>query len=157
MKALLWNILLAAVWVAATGNFEPSNFLFGLALGLLVLIFSQPVFGTPGYLLKIRSLISLVAFFLKELVLANFRVAYEVFTPGYQFRPGVIAVPLDARTDIEITLLADLITITPGSVSLDVAEDRSVLYVHVMDIDDVEAVRRRIKDGFERRVLELLR
>jgi multicomponent Na+:H+ antiporter subunit E len=73
--------------------------------------------------------------------------------------PGVVAIPLDARTDAEITLLANLITLTPGSVSLDLSEDRRVLYVHAMYIDggDVEAYRRSIKEGLERRVLELLR
>jgi multicomponent Na+:H+ antiporter subunit E len=74
-------------------------------------------------------------------------------------RPGIIAIPLDARTDLEITLLANLITLTPGTLSLDVSADRRVLYIHVMyiDNDDIEAVRRNIKDGFERRVLEGLR
>jgi multicomponent Na+:H+ antiporter subunit E len=73
--------------------------------------------------------------------------------------PGVVAIPLDARTDFEITLLANLITLTPGSVSLDLSEDRRVLYVHAMYIDggDVEAYRRSVKEGLERRVLELLR
>jgi len=73
--------------------------------------------------------------------------------------PGVIAIPLDARTDIEITLVANLITLTPGSVSLDLSEDRKVLYIHAMYIDggDVEAYRRSVKEGLERRVLELLR
>jgi multicomponent Na+:H+ antiporter subunit E len=73
--------------------------------------------------------------------------------------PGVVAIPLDARTDVEIALLANLITLTPGSVSLDLSEDRRVLYVHAMYIDggDVEAYRRSVKEGLERRVLELLR
>ena len=73
--------------------------------------------------------------------------------------PGVVAIPLDARTDAEITLLANLITLTPGSVSLDLSEDKRVLYVHAMYIDggDVEAYRRSVKEGLERRVLELLR
>lgn len=73
--------------------------------------------------------------------------------------PGVIAIPLDARTDTEITLLANLITLTPGSVSLDLSRDRRLLYVHAMYIDggDIEAYRRSVKEGLERRVLELLR
>jgi multicomponent Na+:H+ antiporter subunit E len=73
--------------------------------------------------------------------------------------PGVVAIPLDARTDAEITMLANLITLTPGSVSLDISDDRRFLYVHAMYIDggDVEAYRRSIKEGLERRVLELLR
>jgi multicomponent Na+:H+ antiporter subunit E len=79
--------------------------------------------------------------------------------PASYVCPGVVAIPLDARTDAEITLLANLITLTPGSVSLDVSEDRRVLYVHAMYIDggDVEAYRRSVKEGLERRVLELLR
>ncbi len=73
--------------------------------------------------------------------------------------PGVVAIPLDARTEAEIALLANLITLTPGSVSLDLSEDRSLLYVHAMYIDggDVEAYRRSVKEKLERRVLELLR
>jgi multicomponent Na+:H+ antiporter subunit E len=80
-------------------------------------------------------------------------------TPVSYVFPGVVAIPLDARTDAEITLLANLITLTPGSVSLDISEDRRVLYVHAMYIDggDVEAYRRSVKEGLERRVLELLR
>ena len=79
--------------------------------------------------------------------------------PASYVCPGVVAIPLDARTDAEITLLANLITLTPGSVSLDLSEDRRVLYVHAMYIDggDVEAYRRSIKEGLERRVLELMR
>ena len=68
-----------------------------------------------------------------------------------------MAVPLDAETDVEITLLANLITMTPGSLSIDVSDDRGVIYVHSMFIDDPEEFRRTIKDDFERRVLELLR
>jgi multicomponent Na+:H+ antiporter subunit E len=79
--------------------------------------------------------------------------------PASYVCPGVVAIPLDARTNAEITLLANLITLTPGSVSLDLSEDRRVLYVHAMYIDggDVEAYRRSVKDDLERRVLELLR
>jgi multicomponent Na+:H+ antiporter subunit E len=69
----------------------------------------------------------------------------------------VVAVPLDAESDVEITLLANLVTLTPGSLSLDIAPDRSCLYVHAMFVDDVEQLRRDVKEGFERRVLELLR
>jgi multicomponent Na+:H+ antiporter subunit E len=84
-------------------------------------------------------------------------MAYDVVTPGFHMRPAVVAVPLDVETDLEITLLANLITVTPGSFSLDVSDDRKVLYVHAMYVDDPDEYRREIKEGFERRVLELLR
>ncbi len=95
--------------------------------------------------------------YLWELILANLRVAYDVMTPTRRMRPGVLAIPLDANTDVEITLLANLITLTPGSVSLDVSSDRRFLYLHAMYIDDVEEYRKSVKDTLEKRVLEVLR
>ncbi|MEL7089262.1 MAG: Na+/H+ antiporter subunit E, partial [Planctomycetota bacterium] len=82
---------------------------------------------------------------------------YDVITPAANRSPAVIGIPLDATTDAEITLLANLITLTPGTLSLDLSEDRRTLYVHAMFADDPEAFCREIKEGFERRVLELLR
>jgi multicomponent Na+:H+ antiporter subunit E len=159
MNGLLGNLLLALVWVGMTGEFTPLNFAIGFALGLLILFFARRVVGTPNYLVKTVQVLELVVFLLWELLLANLRVAYDVLTPGYHMRPGVVAIPLDAKSDIEITLLANLITLTPGTLSLDVSSDRSVLYIHVMyvDNDDLDEVRRKIKSGFERRVLEVLR
>ena len=159
MNGLLWNILLALVWVGMTGDFTPLNFAIGFVFGLLILFFARRVVQTPNYLIKLRQVPELFIFVLWELILANLRVAYDVLTPGYRMRPGVVAVPLDAKTDAEITLLANLITLTPGTLSLDVSSDRRMLYIHVMYIDngDLEEVRRKIKTGFERRVLEVLR
>jgi multicomponent Na+:H+ antiporter subunit E len=159
MNGLLWNILLALVWIGMTGEFTPVNFVIGFGLGMLILFFARRVIGTPHYLAKMVQVLELFVFVLWELILANLRVAYDVLTPGYGMRPGVVAIPLDARTDVEITLLANLITLTPGTLSLDVSSDRRVLYIHIMyiDNDDIAEVRRKIKTGFERRVLEVLR
>jgi multicomponent Na+:H+ antiporter subunit E len=72
-------------------------------------------------------------------------------------KPGVIAVPLDAKSDSEITLLSVLVTLTPGTLSIDVSADRRFLYVHTLFIDDLEEARRSIKTGIERRLLEVMR
>ncbi len=157
MSGLLWNILLALAWVAATGEFSFRNLAVGFAIGFLILVFSRRVVGAPNYLLKIRQFLSLVLLFLWELVLSNLRVAYDVLTPGHNMRPGIIAVPLDARTDLEITMLANMITITPGSVSLDVSTDRKYLYVYILYLEDADKERWKIKSGFERRLLAFLR
>lgn len=157
MNAFLWNLLLALAWVAATGIFTFSNLLVGFILGFLALFFSRQVVGATNYFAKVFQVLVLVLFFIWELILANLRVAYDVVTPRHQMRPGVIAVPLEASSDIEITMLSNLITLTPGTLSLDVSDDRKVLYIHAMYIDDPEEVRRKIKTGFERRLLEVLR
>jgi multicomponent Na+:H+ antiporter subunit E len=96
-----------------------------------------------------------VLFYLKELFLANLRVAHDVITPGFHMKPGIIAIPLDAKSDLEIIALTNLITMTPGTLSLDVSTDGSVLYIHAMYIDDLEGLRREIKEGFEKKVMEV--
>lgn len=157
MGAFVWNILLALVWVAATGRFTFANLAAGFVLGFVILFFSRQVVGSPNYFKKIQQVLSLLLYFLWELLKANLRVAYDVLTPSPRMRPGIIAIPLDARRDIEITLLSNLITLTPGTLSLDVSSDCRVLYMHALYIDDVERVRRRVKEGLERRLLEVLR
>lgn len=159
MVMFLWNLLLALAWTVSTGLFSVANLMFGLVLGFFILLFARQSLGSSTYFAKVPQVARFVAFYFWQLILANFRVAHDVMTPTHYMRPGVIAVPLEAQTDAEITLLSNLITLTPGSLSLDLSADRRVLYVHVMyiDNDDVEEARRQIKEGLERRVLEVLR
>lgn len=157
MIAFAFNLLLALAWLMLTGSFTPANLVLGFLFGYLLLWFGRPVIGPSRYFKKVRTVFSFAFFLLWELTKANMRVAFEVVTLKHRMRPGVVAVPLDARTDSEITLLANLITLTPGTLSLDVSTDRRVLYVHTMYIGDIEQFRQSLKQGFERRVLELLR
>jgi multicomponent Na+:H+ antiporter subunit E len=117
---------------------------------------SKPLWNIR-YVGKARQVIGLFFFFLWELIKSNVRVAYDVLTPGFRMRPAIIAIPLEAHTDFEITLLANLITLTPGTLSLDISSDRRTLYIHAMYVDDVEQVRKEIKEGFERHLLEVMR
>ena len=151
------NLSLALVWVAMTGSFDVASFGVGFVIAYVVLYLLQGVVGRSSYFRKSILLVRFVGFYVYEVVRSNLRVAIDVVMPTSRAQPGVVAVPLEARTDAEITLLANLITMTPGSLSIDVSDDRSVIYVHSMFIDDPEAFRRTIKDEFERRVLELLR
>ena len=108
-------------------------------------------------LVKIPKLVALFAFFLGELVISSMRIAWDVLTPRAYRAPGIVAVPLDAQSDTEIATVANLISLTPGSLSVDVSSDRRTLYVHSMFAGDPDELRMEIKNGFERRVLEILR
>jgi multicomponent Na+:H+ antiporter subunit E len=152
-----WNLVLAGVWAAVLGELSLANLAAGFVIGFAVLAVGGGVLGTSEYFRKVARVVEFAAFFLGQLVLSSLRVAVDIVTPRHRARPGIVAVPLDARSDAEITLLANLVSLTPGSLSLDVSDDRKTLYVHVMFLEDAEAARREIKDGFERRVLELLR
>lgn len=153
----LSNILLTLIWVALTGNYTFANFLFGFILSYFMLRMIIMGSGSSKYFVILPKVIAFIFFFLKELVKANLQVAYEVMTPNYNMTPGIVKVPLDVKTNLEITFLANMITLTPGTLSLDVSDDKKVLYVHSMYIKDRESFVRGIKNGFEKRILEILR
>ncbi|CAN5137775.1 hypothetical protein BH20VER2_BH20VER2_11080 [soil metagenome] len=106
---------------------------------------------------KIPKFLRFAIFYLTELLRANVRVAHDAVTPTHYMRPAFIAIPLDAETDYEILLLANLMTMTPGTVSVDVSTDNKVLYLHAMYVEDADALRHEIKHLFEHRVLRLMR
>jgi multicomponent Na+:H+ antiporter subunit E len=160
MKMFLWNLLLALIWTAMSGNFTLANLLVGLVVGYGILFIVQPAVGSSTYFKRVYRVVCFVPFFFWELLLANLRVAHDVVTPRLRTRPGVVGIPLEAQTDAEVTLLANLISLTPGTLSLDVSEDRRVLYIHAMFVDEdggPEILQRHIKEGLERRLLEVLR
>lgn len=152
---LLLNVLLSLAWAALTGSFAPVNLLFGFVVGYWLLWFGQNHLEPSSYFLRARRVLGFAIYFLWQLLLANLRVAHDVLTFRHHMRSAVLAIPLDVKTDVEITLLANLLTLTPGSLTLDVSEDRKVLYVHVMYMTDEAKTRREIKEGFERRILEM--
>lgn len=153
----LATIVLPLIWMSLTGTFTLVNF----ALGFVLSSIAVWLLGSPSevplvfYLARLWRFLCFQAYFLRELVKANLRVAWEVLTPKHHMRPAIIAIPLDAESDLQITILANFITLTPGTLSLDVSPDRKTLYVHAMYVDDVNAFRREIKEELERRVIEV--
>jgi multicomponent Na+:H+ antiporter subunit E len=86
--------------------------------------------------------------FLRDLLISNFYVAYDVWTPRDHFSPRIVFVPIDDLSDIEVALLATRISLTPGTLSMDVSADRRFLLVHSMypsGSDDSESLRRPIQ------------
>jgi multicomponent Na+:H+ antiporter subunit E len=154
---LLLNTVLALVWALLTGVFEPGNLAVGFLLGYFILFTARRVVGPSTYFEKVPQALSFGLYFLRELVVANLRVAADVLQPYGRLQPRIIAVPLDAHTHLEVTVLANLIALTPGTIVLDVSTDRRMMYVHAMHAPDADQARREIKDGLERRLLALLR
>lgn len=158
MSLLALNLLLAILWCALTGSFVTGNLLTGFALSFAALWLANGVTGAESaYFRKAIKGVIFLAWFFKEMVISNFRVLKAVITPGIAYQPGTFALPMDCESDLEITLLANLITLTPGTLSVDVSEDRKILFVHTMFAEDPDGVIREIKNGLERRLLELSR
>ena len=156
MTWFVWNILLALVWVTLTGNFSGASLFAGFVFGYFVLYVVAAGTGRPlGYVRKIPQIISFTLYYLWELLKSNVRVAYEVLTPTHTMQPGVIGLPLDAKSDAAITIFANLVSFTPGTLSLDVSNDRRMLFIHAMYVDDEEQLFADLKH-MERRVINLL-
>ena len=102
---------------------------------------------------KAAAWLRLAALFVRELALSVADVVHTVLRPSRVERSGIVAVPLDVRSEAGIALLANLVTLTPGTTSLHVAEDGSVLYVHAMSWSD--GLVGQIKSGFEKHVMEV--
>lgn len=157
MILFVTNILLAVAWMAVNGDFSGAGFVAGFILAHLVLFLARGLFPGQRYFRTLWGSLGFTLWFLKEVWVSSVRVAKAVLGIGPKPTPAVVAIPLDAQTDLEITLLACCITLTPGTLSLDVSPDRKTLYIHSMFTADVDALRRETKETMERRILEVLR
>ena len=129
----------------------------GLWWGFLVLRLSQPFGLKSSYFSRFTAFVGLLGYFLYELVVCAARVTWDVITPTHLSDPDFVYVPLDVETDLEIALLANMVSLTPGSLSLDVTSDRKFLIVHSMFAPRHEKVIEEIKLGMEKRILEVTR
>ena len=157
MILYLINLLLALVWVVVSGSFTLVNLIFGFVLCAAALYLIREQVGGVGYMQRAGAIAKLVLFFFLELLKSAWRVAVLVLSPKMDIKPGIFAYHLKADQDFEITLLANMITLTPGTLSVDVSEDRSTLYVHAIDCSDPDGARADIANGFERMILEAFR
>ena len=157
MRPAITVIMLALIWAAITGTFTGLNLLLGGGVGAIAVLLLRRSLAEGRSLRQIRNVLSLAMLFVRELCLSAIRVAIVVLTPDIRsaMRPAIVAFPLSVKSDAEITLLANLITLTPGTLSIDVSEDRSVLYVHALTIDTREGLIADIAGGFEAKVREV--
>lgn len=156
-RTVLVNILMALAWGAVTGSFGVANLVFGFVIAALALWIIREQYHTEDYLVHAWQIVSLTLRFLKDLFVSAVRVAVLVLSPTRRYQPGFIAFKLTTDRNAEIALLANLITLTPGTLSVDVSDDKSTLFIHCMDVPDTEALKREIADGFERKIMEAMR
>lgn len=159
MNFALLVVILAIGWAAATGSFAVLNLLFGAVVGALGLFLIRDRVQSPRLLLKLRQVLSLALLFVRELIVSAFRVAVLVARPNMRahLKPGIIAFPLTVESDAEITLLANLITLTPGTLSVDVSANKKTLYVHAIAITDRAVLIDEIAHGFETKIARVFR
>lgn len=151
---LVAGALFGVLWVFVRGAaLTPvsllTNFLVGVTVGLPVAYVFRRLFEEEIRLRRSFTAIPYVALyvlvFLKEVIVANFDVAYRVYTPRMSLEPQVIFIPLRVKTTLGITTIANSITLTPGTVTLDHDPDTNALYVHAIDGRDPNAIVKPIR------------
>ena len=152
-------LVLAVIWAAVTGALTLPNLILGAVVAAATLMLLRDRFRSRGRIGRVLRILSLGLLFLRELMLSAINVAGWVLRPNAAttMSPAIIAFPLTVTRDLEIVLLANLITLTPGTLTIDVSDDRKVLYVHALDCRDPTALKKQIADGFERRIIEAFR
>lgn len=151
----LMNLLLAVVWGALQESINATGLTTGFVLSFLVLSVIY-----RGYATTILGVFGYIIFMVWSIIVASFQVAGYVLSPQMKLDQGIVEIPLDVKSDFEIAILASSITLTPGTVSIDVGRNQAgerVLYVHNLVMGDPEDVRRTIKRDFERRILLVTR
>ncbi|HJF30605.1 MAG TPA: Na+/H+ antiporter subunit E [Sporosarcina psychrophila] len=154
---LLLNFFIALVWMFMSTSFTASTFIIGFLIGLLLIIMTRRFFPDRLYIWRLWATLKLALLFFKELTLSNISVLQVVLRPKMDIQPMIFALPTDLEHDWEITLLSSLITLTPGTIVLNVSDDQKTLYIHAIDVDDVEDAIDSIKNSFEKAIKEVSR
>jgi multicomponent Na+:H+ antiporter subunit E len=157
ISLFLLNLILALTWAALQGELNATNLVIGFLVSAAAIYVFRQMFFEPRYFTKLGLGIKLVLVFFKELIKSNLSVLKIVISPRLRVRSGVIAVPTELRNDVALTLLANMITLTPGTLTLDISPDRRYLFVHTLNLDDPEDVKREIRMAFEVYLQELSR
>ncbi len=159
IKNFSLNLLLSLVWVALTGHLNYYNFLFGFIMGFFILWMLTRASGAKekDYFYRVPKIILFFLHFFVDMIRANLEVAKEIITPELNMTPGVIAYEHSLKTDFEITMLTNLIALTPGTMVLKISEDKKTLYIHGLYLKDREKFVQKIKNDLEKKLIEIVR
>ncbi|QKT05072.1 Na+/H+ antiporter subunit E [Ectothiorhodospiraceae bacterium 2226] len=150
----LLTAVLIVVWLLLVNNIEPGHIVLAVIFGVLLPMLTHRFWPDRPHVRSPLALTRFVAVVLWDIVIANLNVARLILGPTRRLRPAFVTVPLDTRDEFTITLLASTISLTPGTVSSDVAPDRSALLVHALDVEDVDRLVRQIKTRYEAPLME---
>ncbi|MRG86673.1 Na+/H+ antiporter subunit E [Salinibacillus xinjiangensis] len=154
---IVFNLIIAIMWMFLQEDYTFTQFFVGYVVGIFLLLIMQRFIPDTFYMKRVFRIIKLIFLFVKELILSNINILKLVYKPKLNFQPGIFALPTDLKSNWEITLLANLISLTPGTLSIAVSHDHAYLYIHAMDIPDAEEEINSIKETFEKAILEVTR
>ncbi len=134
---VLINLFIGLLWMFLQDDWSVLTFAVGYLFGLLVLFILRRFFNDKFYIFTLNAIIQLFLLFMYELLISSILVMRKILAYRLDIKPGIIAMETSLISDLEVTLLALLVTLTPGSVVMEVSEDNKILYTHIMDIPEL--------------------
>ena len=159
IKNFLLNLLLSLVWVALTGHLNYVNSLFGFLLGFAILwmLTRTGTIEEKGYFYKVPKLLLFCLYFFYDMIRANLEVTKEILTPRFKLNPAVVIFEHSLKSDFEITMISNLIALTPGTMVLNISPDKKYLYIHCFNLKDKEKFAEKMRNGLEKKLIEVIR
>ncbi|MGI6469391.1 MAG: Na+/H+ antiporter subunit E [Syntrophomonadaceae bacterium] len=151
------NILIGVLWMFFLDNWSVLSFTSGYLIGLLILFGLQRFISSKYYLFTLLDVLKLFLIFIAELFASSIVVIGKILQPRITIKPGILALNTSLEGEVEVTLLALLITLTPGSVVIEISPDNKVLYVHAMDIPELSDGVRQSQIRFEKAIKRVTR
>ena len=152
---IILNMILALTWMFLTTSATGPSFVIGYLLGAIILYLFRRFFDTPFYLRKVVSVVKLLLIFIRELLIANLDVFKAILRPKLELKPGIFSYETTLKKDWQITLLANMITLTPGTLVMEISPDNQTLYIHALNIGEIDEMTAGIRDSFERVIKEV--
>ncbi|MBS7661414.1 Na+/H+ antiporter subunit E [Pseudomonas lalucatii] len=151
----LLSLCLLVVWLLLVNDLSLGHWLLGALLGWLIPLVTQVFWINPPRLQRPLKLCLFLLRVLGDIVVANLQVAKLILGPGARLRPAFVEIPLRLEDELALTMLASVISLTPGTVSADLSDDRKTLLVHSLDVGDEAAMVREIQARYEAPLLEV--
>src|SRR5699024_6361426 len=155
----LLNIFIAFLWMLFKdeGVFVSNTFFEGYLVGIVIVFLMYRFFGTKFYLRRVYAAIKLILIFNSELFQSAYLVLKTILQPKLDLKPGIFKYETVLHGEWEVPLIALLLTLTPGSVVMEVAPEGNVFYVHAMDIEKYKGNLLQSLAKFEKAIMEVTR
>lgn len=152
---MIINGIIAFMWMFLTESYTFSSFIIGFIIGAVLLLVLNRLFPGTYYVYRLYKIGVLLLIFIRELILSNLSIIKMVYSPKLDVEPGIFAYPTDLKKAWQITLLANLITLTPGTLTVAISDDQTQLFIHAMHIDSTADSINDIKNTFEKAIMEV--
>jgi len=145
MSPLAWNLLLAVVWMFVRASFSLHDLVVGFVIGAIAIAVAERLRGSNDRVLEAIGIVRLAAFFAVDLVRSNLILARDILRPTPSFSPALVRCEVHDLSPAATALLGNMISLTPGTLTVDIEDDGSAIYVHSLYADDPAVARLRIE------------